>query len=99
MSCRPYLASSGGGISHTPAAVCDRSPITSDHVCRFHAFHLSLFTFHPLPFALLRLCVRLLPSLVAAFQGGNGAGDNDAADTADLAQSEMLGQHGVAEDG
>jgi hypothetical protein len=40
-----------------------------------------------------------LPSSVAAFQGGNGAGDDDAADTGDLAQTEMLGEDGVAEDG
>jgi hypothetical protein len=86
-SCHPYSASSGGGaVSHTPAAVCDRSRITND-ACRFGAVHLSPLAFHP------------LPSSVAAFQGSNGAGDDDAADTGDLAQTEMLGQDGVAEDG
>jgi hypothetical protein len=47
-------------ISHGPAALCDRSLITSYDVSRFGAFHLSLFTFHPAP--PLRLGVRFLYS-------------------------------------
>ncbi len=62
---------------------------------------LSPITFHP--FDALSACsgqaFHSLSSLIAAFQGGNGAGDDDAADTGDLAQTEMLGQDGVAEDG
>jgi hypothetical protein len=88
------------------AATLPRLFVT-DHASRamtcaaFGRLHLSPMTFHP--FNALSACSGQasypLPFLVAAFQGGNGAGNDDAADTGDLAQTEMLGQDGVAEDG
>lgn len=76
----------GQGIA-TPVPAATTIAFTAAVCCRLRAFHLSPLTFHP------------LPSSIAAFQGGNGAGDDDAADTGDLTQTEMLGQDGVAEDG